>query len=92
MGVEGCTGVGSPGEDEKKHEYMDNDVQVDKGEERGYRGVAARTNYLAADRPDIQYAAKEVCREMARPRRGAWKRLKNTFVCTSLGFRGPGVY
>jgi len=32
-----------------------------------FRGLAARANYLAADRPDIQYAAKEVCRWMAEP-------------------------
>lgn len=29
-----------------------------------FRGLAARANYLAADRPDIQYAAKEICRWM----------------------------
>ncbi len=31
-------------------------------DERQFRGVAARANYLALDRPDIQYAVKEVCR------------------------------
>ena len=32
-----------------------------------FRGLAARANYLAADRPDIQYAAKEICRWMQAP-------------------------
>ena len=32
-----------------------------------FRGSAARANYLAADRPDCQFAAKEVCRWMAAP-------------------------
>ena len=32
-----------------------------------FRGLAARCNYLSLDRPDIQYAAKEVCREMSAP-------------------------
>lgn len=32
-----------------------------------FRGLAARCNYLALDRPDLQYAAKEVCREMSKP-------------------------
>ena len=32
-----------------------------------YRMVAARANYLAADRTDIQYATKECCRGMAAP-------------------------
>ena len=33
-------------------------------------------NYLAQDSPDLQYPSKELSREMARPRRGAWRRLK----------------
>ena len=32
-----------------------------------FRSVAARANYLAMDRPDIQFAAKEVCRWMSAP-------------------------
>ena len=32
-----------------------------------FRGAAARANYLAADRPDIQLAAKEICRWMSSP-------------------------
>ena len=31
------------------------------------RAVAASDYYLAADRPDIQYAVKEICRRMAKP-------------------------
>ena len=34
------------------------------------RAVAARANYLSGDRPDIQYAVKEICRRMAKPVRG----------------------
>ena len=30
-------------------------------------GHLARADYLAADRPDLQYAAKEVCRHMSNP-------------------------
>lgn len=32
-----------------------------------FRGLAARANYIAADRPDIQFAAKEICRWMQYP-------------------------
>ena len=32
-----------------------------------FRAVAARAKYLSGDRPDIQYAVKEVCRRMAKP-------------------------
>ena len=38
-----------------------------------FRAVAARSNHLAADRPDIQYAVKEVCRRMAKPVEGGGK-------------------
>ena len=34
-----------------------------------YRAITARCNYLQPDRPDIQYAVKEVCRRMAKPSR-----------------------
>ena len=37
-----------------------------------FRAGAARANYLALDRPDIAYAAKELCRRMSEPR---WKDL-----------------
>ena len=32
-----------------------------------FRALAARANYLAQDRPDLQFAAKEICRFMAKP-------------------------
>ena len=32
-----------------------------------FRALGARCNYLAADRPDIQFSAKEICRWMANP-------------------------
>ena len=41
-----------------------------------YRGIAARLNYLARDRTDIQYACKEASRRMARPRVCDWPALK----------------
>ena len=37
--------------------------------------MAARSNYLAADRPDIQYAVKEICRRMAKPAHSDWNKL-----------------
>ena len=43
-----------------------------------FRALAARANYLSADRIDVLYAAKEVCRFMAKPTdlaMGALKRL-----------------
>ncbi len=41
-----------------------------------FRALTARANYLAQDRPDAQYAVKEIARRMAAPRRGDWELLK----------------
>ena len=41
-----------------------------------YRSIAARCNYLQPDRPDIQYAVKEVCRIMSKPNVRGWDMLK----------------
>ena len=41
-----------------------------------YRASAARVNFLAIDRPDLQYASKESSRRMANPTNGDWQILK----------------
>ena len=41
-----------------------------------YRAMVARANYLAADRMDVQFAAKEACRDMAAPRVASLQKLK----------------
>ena len=41
-----------------------------------FRALAARANYLAQDRIDIQYAVKEIARRMATPRQGDMLLLK----------------
>ena len=41
-----------------------------------YRALSARCNYLAQDRPDLSYAAKELCRDFAAPSIRSWIRLK----------------
>ena len=66
----------TPGEDEKKWEEEENREELPDDLVRQYRGYAARLNNLAADRPDISYAVKEVCRGMAKPTRGHCKTLK----------------
>ena len=40
------------------------------------RTLAARANYLAQDRYDIQFAVKELCRSMSSPTERFWARLK----------------
>ena len=41
-----------------------------------YRQLGARANYLATDRVDIAFAAKEICRDMSKPTEESWTRLK----------------
>ena len=41
-----------------------------------FRATAARANYLAADRAGIQYVAKDICRDMAKPLRDSVTKLK----------------
>jgi hypothetical protein len=60
----------------KPEDSEDEDAEVHGHEATAFRALAARINYLAQDSPDIQYAAKEVCREMARPTSRSWRRLK----------------
>ena len=54
----------------------EDDPELDKAGGRRYRGVAARGNYLSLDRMDIQYGAKEACRQMAKPRQSGPERMK----------------
>ena len=53
---------------------MNDDLEKDKATE--YRAISARANYLQQDRPDIQYAVKEICRTMASPSVLDRRRLK----------------
>ena len=41
-----------------------------------FRALAARADYLSADRPECQFAAKEICRLMAKPTSTAMNALK----------------
>ena len=55
----------------------DEEGQESEGENATkFRSLAARCNYLSLDRPDLQYAVKEICREMAKPTKGSWSKLQ----------------
>ena len=49
---------------------------VEAGEATRYRALVARLNYLALDRPDIQYAVKEAAKWMSAPCAPHWKLLR----------------
>ena len=76
MGLKEANGVNSPGEEPKAWEEEEDEEELEDQMARDYRGVAARANYVSMDRADIQFATKEVCRGMARPKKGDKKKMK----------------
>ena len=57
---------------------------MESGKRVRLRSLAARANYLAMDRPDLAFAAKELCRRMSAPLEEAWRWLVGlAHVCTS---------
>ena len=55
---------------------MTGEQELPERDHTRFRALAARANYLAADRTDTMYATKEICRHMATPTVGARKKLK----------------
>ena len=70
--------VGTPGVKDTVVKSLDDSENPKLSPEQasGYRGLAARSNFLAQDRADIQYAFNEISRWMATPRRGDWEGLR----------------
>ena len=52
------------------------DTERPESERTRFRGLVARANVLAADRPDIVYSVKEICRIIAKPTEFALQALK----------------
>ena len=48
------------------------DEALEGAEVTEFRGTAARLNFMAQDCPDVQFATKEICREMSSPTRSSW--------------------
>eukprot|EP00973_Karenia_brevis_P084895 11780384-Karenia_brevis.AAC.1 len=60
--------VGTPGVAERQ---LEDEAELDDmapEHARNYRSSAARANYLAADRPDIQFAVKQIAKSMSAPK------------------------
>ena len=75
LGMGGSKSVGTPGV-KVTSDQLAEDKDLTYQRQRPHRGVAARSNYLSADRPDMQHAAKEVCRWMSTPTETALLALK----------------
>ena len=83
MGLETSSGVNTPG----TRSPADARVHCGPGKQTDpkelsaemstkYRQLGARANYLATDRGDISFAAKEICRDMSAPTEASWAKLK----------------
>ena len=68
-------GLTIPSDRDEVTEAQDADL-LNPFEATQFRSLGARANYLGLDRPDIQFATKEVCRGMAKPSRGGMIRMK----------------
>ena len=51
----------------KAEDELNDKTELDKNASKLFRGMAARVNYMGQDRPDLQYTARDVCTEMAKP-------------------------
>ena len=76
LDLEGCRPVTTPYGPQEQGCLQDEGELLSGPEATKYRAICERLNYLAADRPDIQYAANECSKRMALPRKPDWLLLK----------------
>ena len=82
LNLQDAKGVETPGinitidEALKERELRSSDVSLVGVEATAYRACAARSNFLGLDRPDMQFAAKEVSRHMSQPQESDIAALK----------------
>ena len=74
-GLTGSNSVATPGV-RLGFAELEGDKPLSKSQFTAFRGAAARANYLAADRIDCQFAAKEICRWMSAPTESSWQGLR----------------
>ena len=60
LGLAGANSVATPGL-KLLLEQLEGDKPLPASEVAGFRGLAARADYLSADRIDLQFAAKGAC-------------------------------
>ena len=75
LDLQTAKGATTPGIDDPAEMEEHGDELLDQSSATNFRGLPARCNYLAADMPDIQFAVKELCREMSKPTSRSYARL-----------------
>jgi len=78
LGLEDAKALASPGtpEDNEGVKAREQPEDLQGNEATEYRAIAARLNYLSLDRPDLQYAAKNVAKNMSAPKAYDWQAVK----------------
>ena len=66
LGLKGAKPVSTPGVKASMEQHHADEALPDS-KVTHFRGLAARSNYLSADKPNCKFSAKEVCRSMAKP-------------------------
>ncbi len=59
-----------------EYDAEEGDLELDQQQAKEYRNLAATVNFLALDRPDLQFTAGVLGRTMARPTTRIWTNLK----------------
>ena len=75
MSLTGAGAVVTPGAKLRYTEYA-RDVLLGAEMATPFRVTAARANFLSADRIDIRFAAKDICRTMSAPTSLGWQATK----------------
>jgi hypothetical protein len=76
LGVQDLPSLSAPGIDCVEADAGDeDDIELDAVKAKLYRGIAARCKHLAVERPELQFAVKELCREMSRATIGSRSKL-----------------
>ena len=72
--IDAAKAVTTPGQKESDTDETNELLNYEEASE--FRAQAARANYLAMDRPDIAFAAKECCRRMSAPTKADQGKIK----------------
>ena len=75
LGLQKSGGITTAGAQNEEIESPGQEQPLETGDVTLFRGLTARSNYLSADRPEMMYASKEVCREMAAPSVGGLEKM-----------------
>ena len=78
LDLQDANSVSTPGVDlpVANPDEIEEEEELSPADSTKFRAIGARCNYLQPDRPDIQYATKEVCRMMSKPNNKSWEMLK----------------